>query len=258
MTQIEPEPGLTAQWYYHQNEQVLGPYSGLELRAMIMSGQLPTNTLVWRDGWGDWRPFESVQQHFVLEQQAAPPAAGLGPAGSPVPPGGLTPEVFQEQWYYNLNGWTHGPIDRPGLRVVLQNNPGASLHVWRQGMTQWVAVGVLQDLLWPDMPPPPPPVPMEMLRRQKQLNTNVWTMLICFVILAVLSLFTYGQGFGQRIFTNFLCWVAVPAAIFSVIYLPLRWRDIRLLPEKQRYMALVGGLGNILISLMLLYLAATK
>jgi uncharacterized RDD family membrane protein YckC len=57
-------------WFYSDNGERRGPVSETELLELSNGGKLLADTLVWRDGWSDWRPFA----------QAGLITAGLGNA----------------------------------------------------------------------------------------------------------------------------------------------------------------------------------
>lgn len=44
-------------WYYSENGERRGPVTEAALLEMSQGGRLLADTLVWRDGWTDWRPF---------------------------------------------------------------------------------------------------------------------------------------------------------------------------------------------------------
>lgn len=85
-----------AQWYYGSSAGQHGPVEESELRAMIASGGVGPQTLVWRDGMSDWMPLQSVPEFSVPQQQqpVSPyPAPYSGPPGyypgAPLPQNGL-------------------------------------------------------------------------------------------------------------------------------------------------------------------------
>lgn len=43
-------------WYYIQNGKQMGPVSEQELGTRLKNGELPADTLVWRDGIAEWKP----------------------------------------------------------------------------------------------------------------------------------------------------------------------------------------------------------
>ncbi|MCW1883721.1 GYF domain-containing protein [Luteolibacter flavescens] len=51
-----------SQWYYGSSAGQSGPVEEQELRAMIASGGVGPETLVWRDGMKDWLPLHSVPE----------------------------------------------------------------------------------------------------------------------------------------------------------------------------------------------------
>lgn len=63
-------------WMISFNGQQSGPFDDATLRAMLASGQIPSQAFVWKAGMSDWVPAASV----------FPPAAPSVPAGMPAPP----------------------------------------------------------------------------------------------------------------------------------------------------------------------------
>jgi uncharacterized RDD family membrane protein YckC len=47
-------------WYYSENGERRGPVSEGDLLELSNGGKLPADTLVWRDGWTDWKPFSQA------------------------------------------------------------------------------------------------------------------------------------------------------------------------------------------------------
>jgi GYF domain 2/Domain of unknown function (DUF4190) len=58
-----------AQWYYGSSAGQHGPVEENELRAMIASGGVGPQTLVWRDGMSDWMPLQNVPEFGIQQQQ---------------------------------------------------------------------------------------------------------------------------------------------------------------------------------------------
>ncbi len=70
------------QWYYGSSAGQNGPVEEHELRALIASGGVGPETLVWRDGMKDWLPLRSVTE---LSGQPAFSPAAPGAAAYPQP-----------------------------------------------------------------------------------------------------------------------------------------------------------------------------
>jgi hypothetical protein len=47
-------------WYYGSQGQQHGPISESELRRLLADGTLTQQTMVWRDGWADWKVVADV------------------------------------------------------------------------------------------------------------------------------------------------------------------------------------------------------
>ncbi|MFM2172029.1 MAG: hypothetical protein RI957_2258, partial [Verrucomicrobiota bacterium] len=49
-------------WYYGSQGQQNGPISESELRRKLADGTLTQQTMVWRDGWADWKAVAEVAE----------------------------------------------------------------------------------------------------------------------------------------------------------------------------------------------------
>jgi len=58
-------------WYYADDGQQTGPITEEELEALVKSGKIADQTLVWQEGMANWQPYGTVKPAAV----AAPPAA---------------------------------------------------------------------------------------------------------------------------------------------------------------------------------------
>ncbi|MCW1921559.1 GYF domain-containing protein [Luteolibacter arcticus] len=65
-------------WYYGSSAGQSGPVEEQELRALIASGGVSPETLVWRDGMKDWLPLSSVPE---LRGDVVTPYITPGPGG---------------------------------------------------------------------------------------------------------------------------------------------------------------------------------
>jgi hypothetical protein len=74
---------MTRQWYYAQNGQQLGPVSGEQLRAMLVSGSVRPTDLVWTDSLPAWTPASQVPA--LLPAPAPAPAPVYVPPPAPAP-----------------------------------------------------------------------------------------------------------------------------------------------------------------------------
>lgn len=68
-------PVCTMPWYYEVDRQQRGPVSEDEFAGLVQAGTVRAETLVWKDGWPDWRPYAAVAAGAV-------PAAGIAPDGA--------------------------------------------------------------------------------------------------------------------------------------------------------------------------------
>ena len=63
------------EWYYSQEGQQRGPVSPEQFEALTRSGVVTAKTLVWRQGFTDWKPYSTIAQ----EGQA--PMGGMASGG---------------------------------------------------------------------------------------------------------------------------------------------------------------------------------
>ena len=73
------------QWYYGSSAGQTGPVEEHELRALIASGGVGPETLVWRDGMKEWQPLQAVQElkGDAVSPYATPAAGGYVPGYYP-------------------------------------------------------------------------------------------------------------------------------------------------------------------------------
>lgn len=73
-------------WYYAEAGQQAGPVEETVLEEMFRAGKIQADTLVWREGMADWRPYSEAKP-------APPPQPLLSPAPWPVGSGPKAEEV---------------------------------------------------------------------------------------------------------------------------------------------------------------------
>lgn len=61
-------------WYYEVDRQQRGPVSDDEFAKLVQTGVVRAETLVWREGWPDWRPYGPM----TTSAPTGAPAAGGG------------------------------------------------------------------------------------------------------------------------------------------------------------------------------------
>jgi uncharacterized RDD family membrane protein YckC len=94
-----------ASWYYaDRNRQRRGPVEDAELVRQFHQGEIALNSLVWRDGLGEWQPLRDFSDELALHQAptetfyaapgpvAAPAAAGAADSPYAPPAAALTSE----------------------------------------------------------------------------------------------------------------------------------------------------------------------
>src|SRR5688500_8829255 len=78
------------QWYYvDSNQQQQGPVDQDQLLQQYRLGNLALDTLVWRDGMGQWQPLRDIAAELGLPTHAAssfaPPSAQSTDESAPAP-----------------------------------------------------------------------------------------------------------------------------------------------------------------------------
>jgi uncharacterized RDD family membrane protein YckC len=64
-------------WYYANGQEQVGPVDDVALEALARSGAVTPETLVWRAGMGDWRPYGEVAAEPGLASPP-PPRGAIG------------------------------------------------------------------------------------------------------------------------------------------------------------------------------------
>jgi len=49
------------EWFYAQNGQQLGPVTEGDLQQLVQSGVIKSDTLVWKEGMAEWKPYGTIQ-----------------------------------------------------------------------------------------------------------------------------------------------------------------------------------------------------
>ncbi len=76
------------EWFYAKNGKREGPVSGATLKSLIVSGEIASTDLVWREGMADWSPAATIND---FESAGVVESAGIvaPPGGSQIPQGGV-------------------------------------------------------------------------------------------------------------------------------------------------------------------------
>lgn len=86
-------------WYYAQGQEQVGPLDEAAFRQALQAGQIGPDTLVWRDGMGDWQPWRTVQDQMRNAQPGAMPqqpgAGGYAQQGYGAPGGGAMSQCVE-------------------------------------------------------------------------------------------------------------------------------------------------------------------
>ncbi len=78
---------MSTQWFYVQNGQRLGPVAVEQVKALLSSGALPQDALVWNQGLSGWVPAHTLPE-------LAPPPAPVPVYAPPAPQPYAAPQPF--------------------------------------------------------------------------------------------------------------------------------------------------------------------
>jgi hypothetical protein len=172
---------------------------------------------------------------------------GVQPPSPPQPGDGAGPRDPNAIpiWHYSQGGTVQavlGPITHDQMLSLIRGGGISPLvSVWREGMLEWAAIKDVPELV----PAINASAVMEVGRAggiQRNAKTNCITMFVMFCVCAVTFWFP-GCGF-----------VAIACGVFAAIYVPIRWRAIKALPNPCRTLGMIGGFG--LIVMIVLSIAA--
>lgn len=83
---------MSTSWHYMKNGAQTGPATTDEIKALIASGAIKADTLVWREGLAEWAA-ANTQSEFAGVVPPAAPAPAPAPAGSGGGPGVFAPDA---------------------------------------------------------------------------------------------------------------------------------------------------------------------
>ncbi len=73
-------------WYYMSGEQRMGPIDAAEIERLITTGQIVSDTYLWREGMSDWQPAAQTEFSAKLTSQPASAVPSGSSTTSPFPP----------------------------------------------------------------------------------------------------------------------------------------------------------------------------
>ncbi len=122
-----------SRWFISENENVRGPFSSDEVRAMLTDGQISQSTMVWgkpQTSWVDVNKWVSLLPQLSKLQ------------------GPIEDSAQQQPWHYAVNGNSVGPLTRAELVNELKTIAEKDqILVWTKGMKAWADLFEFQDLL---------------------------------------------------------------------------------------------------------------
>jgi serine/threonine protein kinase len=178
---------IASAYYITNSGTTVGPVEAVVLKRGIMAGKVPPASMIWRDGWPQWRPVDELTEELAsvtIPPETLPPAGnGLLALGRPslfpsrapttLPVGKIelrsprTPEFTappraepvrqNDPCYYVSDGEVVvGPVSGALLRKgVEKGRVEESAVVWRDGWDAWQAAGDVVRNLGPEQDPSP-------------------------------------------------------------------------------------------------------
>lgn len=77
-----------AQWYYAINGEQAGPVEEAELKQLSAQGKVQPDTLVWKEGMQDWKPYSEAFAASAASDSTAPATPSAGGTSSVAPAAG--------------------------------------------------------------------------------------------------------------------------------------------------------------------------
>ena len=68
-------------WYYSKDDRPEGPVDDEAILSLIKDGTIAPHSMVWRDGWSDWKPARDTELASHFGPPPIPPEAGQASSG---------------------------------------------------------------------------------------------------------------------------------------------------------------------------------
>jgi len=138
------------EWFVGINGVPVGPIRLSELRSKAASGSVNRESLVWRDGFEDWRPLKTFPELVaIVDESLSSARASLTPFTPPVATGFGPIEITPGAAPITALGtaadpFAVAPVGATGTAVVTDDLEAAGLQQRRGGSSPaaWIAVGI--------------------------------------------------------------------------------------------------------------------
>ena len=154
------------------------------------------------------------------------------------------------RWLYAVSGQSYGPVTTGWMRSMLEaRRMSPETPVWREGMDEWVparSVGELMGGL--KLPREALMSPPQRRRAARVRNAKINSVVMCGLLTGFLAdAGRYVQLWLDGLSPRYLWWESplIVGQLFALIYVPLRWRTIRRLPQGFHVAGMIGGIGLI-------------
>ena len=120
-------------WFFYLNENISGPFTPDEIRAKITNTGTPAQCLIWTKGQKQWIPAAIWESNFDQIVNSLP-----------------KPAHQVQDWYYNHNDRTQGPVSQTELVKylrTLQSIEWGTVLIKRTGQEKWSKIFQFTDLL---------------------------------------------------------------------------------------------------------------
>jgi len=140
-------------WFLFQNESQTGPYSEIELKRLVQTGQVSESSFVWQESFSDWKAIREVGEFSIEVQKNSPlPSEPSDRRESPRKP--LVAQIYLTNEKEIASGVCRD-ISVGGMQVLTDSLPGKTgdrihLNVMQpqsSGLAPFVAHGVIVRIL---------------------------------------------------------------------------------------------------------------
>lgn len=131
---------MAGSWYYGKPDDRRGPVSDLELKELVVSGQIRESDLVWQEGMTDWIPASDASQFFSGQDTPSTPPSpvqGMPQVTSPEDQANAAPSAVRS----DVDEEAPAPPDLSGLLLAIR------VQIWVATVTVLVGCVIWQTVL---------------------------------------------------------------------------------------------------------------
>lgn len=150
-------------WHVGIGDEIRGPFEHSKIEAMITSGEIGKETLMWHKGLSDWKKAEFIPEFADrLTPAASPPKTA--PAPPPLPQKTITqdkptPKLGSSDptmWFAAIAGKRAGPYTTATIKTMIGSKKiSADVVLWNKSMSNWEPASTVDQfkILFASVPP---------------------------------------------------------------------------------------------------------